>query len=632
MFARSGARPAAGVTSKTAMAMIMPTKANSARSKASATLIAALLGAIILVVWAATLFSIMTTRSAALDDARSHVHNLMAAFREEVGLVMRGIEGELNLLAERVRRDGDRFDLYHWGQENVVVTPGMAQATLIGPDGQALATTVSAHPAPTDLSDRAHFRAHLDRDTSPPLFVGASVFGRLSPTVLLPISRRVEAADGTFLGVIVVVVNPQSLTGLHKSMNLGPHGSISLIGTDNIIRARFGVESPDGTKGIGQSVAVGARPDQVASGEEGIFIRGSVVDGINRIFAYGRVENFPLIVTVGLDLDSELAGASRHALALVTFASVVTVLLVALGVYLVYGIRMRAQYEADLERERNKLAETNLALNDAKERAEGANRAKSLFLANMSHELRTPLNAVIGFSEMIRDQSLGPNAGSRYREYAGDVFKSGHRLLTLINDILDTAKIEAGKLELRDGEVWFPDIVEHSIDQLRLPIQQKGIITSIRYPDVLPLVRGDSVRLTQVLVNLLSNAVKFTPEDGQVAISLECGLAGKLTCEVSDSGIGMTEAEIAIALEPFSQVENSMTKEHQGTGLGLPLAKRLMELHGGSLEISSIADVGTKVRLQLPAERAIKLADCGFLANDAKRQEPQAYELMAIAA
>jgi signal transduction histidine kinase len=562
------------------------------------------IGVLIVGMWVAAGFSLVTSRQATLAQASSEGRNLTIAFREEVAFILRGVEGETNLIAERMRRERGSFDLYAWGQENVLISPGIAQATIIGPDGQLRSTTIEPHPSSTDLSDREHFRVHLDGKFHG-LFIGQTVIGRISGVPLLPISRRVDAEDGTFLGVLVMLISPSSLTTLHKSIDLGRHGVMTLSGLDDILRARFAPDSPEGIVGIGRSIAGGPRPALIGEQAEGWFVRTSVMDGIPRLYAYGRVGSYPLVVTVGLDLDHELAVWRSNAAMIIAMALGATLLLTGLAAYLIREIRVRAAHEAKLAEERTKLLVTNIALAESKEGAEAASRAKSLFLANMSHELRTPLNAIIGYSEIIKDQTFGPTAAARYTEYAGDIHNAGHHLLSLIVDILDTAKLDAGKFVLEEEIVDLAVLVDRSVAQLRLAIESKRLELELTIPDDLPRVRGDASRLNQVMINLLSNAVKFTPEGGHIRVSMACNAAGEMISEVSDTGIGMSTDDIAIALEPFLQVENALTKNYEGTGLGLPLAQRLVELHGGIMEIESQRGCGTTVRVRLPAERTV---------------------------
>ena len=221
---------------------------------------------LIVALWVAVGFSLVTARQTALDDASLQGRNLMIAFREEIAFILRGLEGEMNLIAERMRRERDGFDLYAWGQQDVLVAPGMAQATIIDPDGKLRQTTIDPHPPSIDLSDRPHFRIHLDGKFHG-LYVGLPAITQLSGQPFFPISRRVEAEDGSFLGVLVILISPGELTTLHKSIDLGPHGVMTLSGLDDIVLARFSADSPDGTKGIGKSIAGGPRPAVI--GENG---------------------------------------------------------------------------------------------------------------------------------------------------------------------------------------------------------------------------------------------------------------------------------------------------------------------------------------------------------------------------
>jgi two-component system cell cycle sensor histidine kinase PleC len=251
------------------------------------------------------------------------------------------------------------------------------------------------------------------------------------------------------------------------------------------------------------------------------------------------------------------------------------------------------------------LRQINFELKHSKERAEAANEAKSQFLANMSHELRTPLNAIIGFSQIIKDQSMGAVGQPRYVEYAADIFGAGEHLLALINNVLDISKIQAGKFDLKEEPVDLHETVQGSMTAVTAQALKNKISLHVELPASLPPVRADAVAMRQILINLLSNAVKFTPEGGEVTVSVERPKDGGLALVITDTGIGMNEAEIAIALEPFRQVENALTKKFEGTGLGLPIARRLVELHGGRLEIASAKNLGTVIKAHLPAARVL---------------------------
>jgi signal transduction histidine kinase len=261
---------------------------------------------------------------------------------------------------------------------------------------------------------------------------------------------------------------------------------------------------------------------------------------------------------------------------------------------------------AQLKTSRAKMDEMSRRLQISVEQAESANRAKSAFLANMSHELRTPLNAIMGFSEVMKEQHLGPMSNPRYLTYAGDILASGRYLLGIINDILDLSKIEAGKMTVENAEE-FPlcEALQASVAICTALGEKFGVRIESRLPpeDVRILAVERMVR--QIMINLVGNAIKFTPSGGKVQVGGSPLPDGGYVVTVQDSGIGMTQDDIAKALTPFGQVENKMTATHNGTGLGLPLAKAMLELHDGRLEITSQPGSGTKIGLYFPATRII---------------------------
>jgi signal transduction histidine kinase len=253
---------------------------------------------------------------------------------------------------------------------------------------------------------------------------------------------------------------------------------------------------------------------------------------------------------------------------------------------------------SDLRSAEQQLRKQNMEL-------EAANRSKSQFVANMSHELRTPLNAIIGFSEMFVNATFGPLGSEHYQEYAEDIHNSGTHLLGIINDILDLSKIEAGEMELHENHLDIAAIVNGAVRIVHERAANADLNLTVQMPDELPQLNADERGLKQMLINLLSNAIKFTPAGGSVTVGADCR-NGCVLIGVADSGIGMSKEDAVVAMRPFGMVDDTNTRNYEGTGLGLPLVKSLIELHGGQMRIDSGRQRGTTVTLTFPSERTVQ--------------------------
>ncbi len=274
---------------------------------------------------------------------------------------------------------------------------------------------------------------------------------------------------------------------------------------------------------------------------------------------------------------------------------------------------LRELEESHAKLERQSFMLTKLAEEAAVrgQQAQAANTAKSQFLANISHELRTPLNAILGFSEIMKGEMLGPLGSRQYRGYAADIHDSGTLLLSVIDDLLDLSKIEAGKYELHEQDCRPESVLRDAVRIVAERANSAGVRIHLRPVTDLPGLRADNRLIKQVLLNLLSNSIKFTPSGGTITLAAAVDAEGSLSLSVADTGIGIPGDQLERVLQPFVQVENIMTRSHTGTGLGLPLCKALMDLHGGRLTLASEPGNGTVATISFPRERSILSDDHG---------------------
>jgi two-component system, cell cycle sensor histidine kinase PleC len=498
---------------------------------------------------------------------------------EEVGAgdTRSASEGEA-LLAERVRQ-----------------SPQMTSLMVIDPEGRLRFASAPAKPAINLSRTRYFMRARESNGIH--FSVGDPVIARVHAKHVIFVSRRFNRPDGSFGGVIAASLNPDYVLRFFYTLNVGQKGIIALESTDATLLVRRPYLENYVGKDFSSSVLFKGMLPWASSG---VFPMRYEIDGLWRIVGYQKVEKLPLVVQVALSRDEALANWSRTTW---LQAGVGVLILVVLGI-MAFGMnrQLRARMLAN-----SRLHDTVRELESARMAAEESSRVKSQFMANMSHELRTPLNAIIGFSEVIRDALVGPVA-ARYKDYARDIHSSGRHLLGLINDVLDLSKIELGRLELHEEPVVLAKLVSDCERFVAERVRASSLELAIDLPSDLPMLRADELRLKQVVLNLLSNAVKFTPVGGRITLRAATTPESGIVLAVADTGIGMKAEEIPIALEPFRQIDSALNRRYEGTGLGLPLARTLVELHGGTLAISSAPGQGTTVTVTLPAERVIRKA------------------------
>jgi signal transduction histidine kinase len=303
-----------------------------------------------------------------------------------------------------------------------------------------------------------------------------------------------------------------------------------------------------------------------------------------------------LLLTVQAD-----AAPVRLSNLLVGLAVLLTGLAASTIIFIVMIVRQFQSSQAS----QAELSQLNQRLGEAKGVAEKASLAKSEFLAHMSHELRTPLNAIIGFAEVMRLELLGPLGRARYREYISDIHQSGQHLLSLIDDVLDMSRIEAGRFELHEQPVDLAATSDGALTLVRPVAERSGVSLLANEASLQALLHADERALKQMLVNLLTNAIRFTPTGGTVRLAARLNAEGELEVAVADTGVGMTPREIEDSILPFVQVDSRLARRTPGSGLGLPITKRLIEMHGGRLALESAPDRGTTATLYFPAKRLL---------------------------
>ncbi len=309
-------------------------------------------------------------------------------------------------------------------------------------------------------------------------------------------------------------------------------------------------------------------------------------------------------VTVAIALNFLLRGSfDNYVLAALAVA--------AEGYFALLAHRLHSTTLATLEARAEKdaligeLEQAKSISDEARHRAESANVAKSRFLAQMSHELRTPLNAILGFSEVMKSEIFGAHAVPVYKEYSGDIHNSGVHLLNLINEILDLSRIEAGRYELNEEAVSVVNVVADCNHLLKLRASSKDITIHEVFEQGMPRVWGDERAVRQIVLNLLSNSIKFTPQGGEIWLKVGWTASGGQYISVKDTGSGIAEDEIPIVLASFGQGSNSIKSAEQGAGLGLPIAKSLIDMHGGTFTLKSKLRIGTEVIVTFPPERVM---------------------------
>ncbi|MBL8691090.1 MAG: hypothetical protein JNL04_18435 [Rhodospirillaceae bacterium] len=430
-------------------------------------------------------------------------------------------------------------------------------------------------PTSVNLADRDYFIHHRD-DPRTEIMIAEPVASRPSGVWAIPVSRRIEDEQGRFAGVIAARLRPTSFERLFEMVGAK---RVVLFRDDGVVLASYPPLRADSRlEDLGIPLAR-------ISGPSGSSIDSDGPSQDVRLMGFSRSDSFPIGVVVTFAVSTVLADLNQDLGRLAWIATASTVMIVLLAALLVGRVRRQLR-----------LAE---ALEEALVAAESANRSKSTFLAHMSHELRTPLNAIIGFGEVMSAEMFGPMSNLRYLEYADLIKRSGSHLLSIINNILDMAKVDAGKWDLDVKPVAVQAVARdlHGFVKARAEDHQVALAYEIP-PDLAP-VTTDRQLLLQILINLTTNAIKFTLPGGTVTVSARHTDDGAAVT-VADTGIGMSQEDLQRVLNPFGRASSDLARLRQDTGLGLPLSKRFAELLGGRLEIETAPGKGTRATVWLP--------------------------------
>ena len=562
--------------------------ANKLRRNSSLTGLPGLLRALAVVVLASLWLGIWAEWSRAClaveKAAAQELGNLARVLAEHTGRTIDGADRTLRFVRREYLAQGHLLNLQAWANADALIDQAYGQVAIIGADGYLVQSSVPvpASSARIDLSDREHFRTHRE-GVEDQLFISKPVLGRVSRQRTVQITRRIDSSDGTFRGVAVLSLSTDYLAGLYNSVDLGDSnaGLISLVGTDGILRAERRKNADQADLGRDES-AEAVFKAAMASAEGTVWAVGGR-DGVRRLWAFRRVQPYGLIVAVGRH-EQDVSANAKVGLASVFFAGL---MLSSVVLLLTWAALRRAGRQAQSIRQ----------LQDSELKASEASLSKSHFIASVSHELRTPLNGILGYAQLVKEESSEPEIG----DFADIIFRSATHLHDLVNTILDLSKIEAGQLRLNIGAVPIRAALAEVLSIHRVSAERKGLRMELIVDPACPTtVQTDRMRFLQIVGNLIHNAVKFT-DTGKITVAVRQSVSD-VVVSVTDSGPGIAPERIRRIFHAEFGAADEFSHPMQGAGLGLPLARQLSELIGGVLRLDEEYRGGARLVLSLPID------------------------------
>jgi two-component system sensor histidine kinase BarA len=526
-------------------------------------------------VWSAVFLQLRRDLREIEADAIQELSNLSLAFAESTASRLQSADQLIRLVRREVQLKGTSYKLKGSADFSGLFDESLMQIAIIGADGYLADSNLPF--SRVDLRDREHFRVHQQAQNDQ-LYISRPLVGRVSKASSLQVTRRLDMADGRFGGVVVLSLASERFTSFYNSVDLGAQGVLALAGTDGWVRARRSTgDSQETHRNISQSATFQA----ALKAPVGTIWEISPIDQIERLYAFRRLEKFDLTAFVGRSREEIMSGVYQLRRIYVGVAGLFTLLLLGFSAALLRRMYLQSVLLEDLRLSQQQASVTH--------------EMKSRFLASVSHELRTPLNGILGYAELL----LEPASAGEIEEYAQVIHDSAQHLHQLVITMLDLAQVESGQMSANFADVNLQQILAEACGSHRATALARQLTLQVSIDDHCPLVIStDRGRLLQVLDSLIHNAVKFT-DHGGVRVAAYCDSL-TLTLEITDTGIGISVAQMGRLFARFEAATPELSHPAQGAGLGLALAKELTQLIGGVLFIGPTPALGTRVTIMLP--------------------------------